>query len=699
MLASLKIVITRCLAVGEDAQAMIFFAFVSASLAMTMGLAIEGGRAFVEFRRMQAAADMAAIVGAQALPCGVSDTSCMHNAETLACQAATSNGFSDCTNEVRGAGAFVPPVTCSPYDFIDYGNDNGDPAPYGNSNCKSTNAGLAYYYYVEVQLSDNLGTVPIFNTPVTLSAHAVARHGVPSPKDYAVAQLDPAGSLSVGGNAEFFVNGATFANGALNLTSNSTGCEGGFFTASNSTSGSEVTYSGGEAGYAPPQCYTSSGGTPTADNPANFDNNLPPITDSYCSSFSPPVSQLYTLYAIGSTNDCSSSNPGASSFSSIPNCADCNNNGWYYQIAGQQTTGWYGGGTGSPPSISFNGAHGNVIEMFPGVYGSFKVGNTDEVYMNPGVYTFTGSVSLDKGEICVYGSPSCLGGGDPSGAKCGDATWNWKPGDALGNTWYYYCSPYGFWDTGLSRPASVPSGNSPVSGTESCPSASVGPSCTAPTWWDSSSNTKSSVPLNGVTFYYAPGHGSLQGTGAANSPLEMYLAAPNPCPGTGSGFESDDARVSFNAGDPTAYYTYPSSTLAYQRGSTESPIVPGFGSQIYPSMDLKQSGECRPDNLEMWPGEMNGTGQHLHFLMFDRGTLGVALHGNQGQALIGIFYTPHELETINGAGSAAGGPPFITGQIITWDITYRGSAAVDLIYRPCDEQNTCASGLGTQLIQ
>lgn len=677
---------------------MIFFALVSGILALTMGLAVEGGRAFVEYRRMQSAADMAAIVGAQDLPCGLTDTTCMQAAETLACQTAANNSFSNCTN-AAGPGAFVPPVTCSPYDSLDYGNDNGDPSPYGNGNCKSTSAGVNSYDYIEVQLSDNLGVVPIFNTPVTLTAHAVARHGVPSTKDYAVAQLDPSGSLTSSNGAEFFVNGATFANGTMSVGTGSIGCEGGFFTASNTAApgGSEQTYSGGEAGFAPPACYTSTGGTLTADSPTNFQNNLPPITDTYCSSFSPPVASLYPT--VKSTDDCAPAAPNFNTQTSIPNCADCNNNGWYYQIASSDTSkyplGWQGGTT--TPSINFSGGTGgNIVEMFPGVYSGLQLGNTDEVFMNPGVYTFTGQVSLDKGEICVYGSPSCVGGVAPNpggsdklGGNCGSTNWQWKPGDPLGDTWYFYCSPYGFWDSSLPRPNGV-----------TCPAPiTIGPSCDAPTWWDASTGAPSNIPLNGVTFYYVANQGSLQGTGAGNSPLDMYLAAPNPCPGTGSGFSAGDTSVSFNTGDPQAVYTYDSNSLAFKRGTTQSPIFPGYGSLVYPSLDLTLAGECKPDNLEMWPGEFNGKGQHLHFLMFDRGAIKLKMTGNQGQALTGVFYSPHELEDIKGGGQSAGGPPFITGQIVSWDIAYGGNGAIDLIYRPCDKQDVCASGLGTQLVQ
>jgi hypothetical protein len=57
--------------------------------------------------------------------------------------------------------------TCSPYDFIDYGNGSS------NASCKSASAPTSYSY-IEVRLQKNFGNVPIFNIPVTLSAHAVA---------------------------------------------------------------------------------------------------------------------------------------------------------------------------------------------------------------------------------------------------------------------------------------------------------------------------------------------------------------------------------------------------------------------------------------------------------------------------------------------------------------------------------------------
>ena len=163
--------VMRLLRGADRGQTMIFFAILSSALFGTAGLAIEGGRSFVEFRRLQSAADMAAVVGAQGLPCTTTDTTCITNAETLACTYATSNGFSGCTAGGSSApSANVPPTSCSPYDFIDYGNGAT------NSHCQTASS-PTYYSYIEVKLTDNLGTVPIFNVPVTLSAHAVAKRG------------------------------------------------------------------------------------------------------------------------------------------------------------------------------------------------------------------------------------------------------------------------------------------------------------------------------------------------------------------------------------------------------------------------------------------------------------------------------------------------------------------------------------------
>lgn len=671
----------------DSGQVTIFFAVVGIALTLATGVAVEGGRVYVSYRRLQSAADMAALLGAQKLPCNTSATSCIQAAESFACATATRNGFPDCGSGGTAPAAYVPPVACSPFDFIDYGNDLGDPL--GNPKCKSTNSGVSFYDYIEVQLTSDLGIVPIFNIPVTLSAHAVARHGVPSSKDFAVSQLDPNGSLSVGGNFTFFVNGSTFANGALQLGGQvSTACEGGFFTASNGADpGTETTYNGGEAGYAPPRCYTSLGGAATPDSPANYDNNLPPITDAYCYSAAPPFRGT-------AGTDCSGA-PAAGASTTIPNCPDCNTAGLYLKNGTWQ----------SGSSISSNGNSNDTYELFPGVYSNLSLGKSDHVYLNPGVYTMTGQVSFDKGNLCVFGAPACNSGA--GSGQCGDTALVFLPNSTAGNMWYYTCSPYGFWDTNVARPQGA------------CPNVNAVPSCTAPTYWDTSLANNlginggaggiGTLPLNGVTMNFTS-TASLGGNGAGNSGLAFYIAAPNPCPGTGSIFlkpsDPGGPQVSFNPGDATAYYSYTSTStnsLAYTRlassGDT-SPILPGFGSQIYPSMDYTAHGECTPNTLEVWPGEMNGRGQHLHFALFSRTfTLG-KLNGNQGQSFVGVWYIPKSTMDVTGAGSANGGIPFITGQIVAYDMTFSGNGAVDLIYRPCnDKADPCASGLGTQLIQ
>jgi hypothetical protein len=439
---------------------------------------------------------------------------------------------------------------------------------------------------------------------------------------------------------------------------------------------------------APPKCYTSTGGTPGADSPANYDNNLPPITDPYCASASPPVSGVAGTDCNGlAVTDASTT---------MPNCPDCNSAGKYL-IDGVWKT---------DASVNGNGGgNGNVFELFPGVYTDFTLGNADRAYMNPGVYTFTGSVSFDKGNVCVYGAPTCNSGA--VSGKCGDTSLVFLPNSVAGNTWYYNCSPYGFWDTTVARPQG------------SCPSATAVPSCTAPTYWDTSLTNNlgidggvggvGTLPLNGVTLNFTS-TASLGGNGAGNSTLAFFIVAPNPCPGTGSTFlgtsDTNGPQVSFSTGDATAYYTYTNQStdaLAYTQlansGET-SPILTGFGSQIYPSMDFTTRGECIPNTQEVWPAEMGGRGQHLHFVIFSRNFPLGTLNGNQGQNFVGIWYIPKATMTVSGQVATGGGILFITGEIVAWDMAFSGSGTVDLIYRPCDDKaDPCASGLGTELIQ
>jgi len=74
-------------------------------------------------------------------------------------------------------------------------------------------------------------------------------------------------------------------------------------------------------------------------------------------------------------------------------------------------------------------------------------------YMNPGVYTLTGGINTTGGASCIYGAPVC----DDTGTTCRSTDFTYN--SSQGNSWYYKCSPYGFWDSstfGGTRPSSLP---------------------------------------------------------------------------------------------------------------------------------------------------------------------------------------------------------------------------------------------------
>ncbi len=630
---------------SESGQTMIFFAVLLSTLCMTTGLAVEGGYMMVQYRKMQSAADMAALIGAQNLPCGTADATCVGNAEQQACDNAASNGFAGCavgsavqqtcndaSNGISGCtagNANVPPLTCSPYDFIDYGNGCSNP------NSKSASVPTSYSY-IEVRLQKNFGIVPIFNVPVTLSAHAVAKHGTALPGDYAISSLDPATPLSIDGNSTVQTVGSVFANGSISGGKISNACDGGWYSAgaisgvTSDTSGTPV--------FAPAGC------TPVAPDPSPLaQQKLPPISDPYAASVPPPAFNA-----------------------PYPNCPECSQAGWYYDLDNGK---WYRGddSRGFPQNSN--------LELFPGVYSSnFGLGNSNIAYFNPGVYTFTGGIDTQHGLVCVYGSPSC---NNP-----GCASTSFLPGKPAGDQWNYQCSPYGFWDSSTS-----------ISGHLRPPSLPTAP----PMFYDSSLGSNSTVPLNGVTFYLpASAPNITKFNGNAGTAGGVYLAAPDPCPGTGT-YTSSPSAVSFPAGSASGVFTYSSSN--YPQGvpnpGTASPPV-----MVYPSTVWTLAGEC---NLPytVWPGEMPKP-QHLHFLFYDLSSGGTKINGASEQKMNGIFYAPNTDLMVTGAGTGgvSSGPPWLYGQLIIHSGTFLGNDYTDVAYRPCAANPTpCGGGPGTQLIQ
>ncbi|MBV9278547.1 MAG: hypothetical protein JOZ41_00555, partial [Chloroflexi bacterium] len=310
---------------------------------------------------------------------------------------------------------------------------------------------------------------------------------------------------------------------------------------------------------------------------------------------------------------------------------------------------------------------GSDVELFPGIYSSFSLSNGGQAYFNPGVYTFTSSFDTNHGTMCVYGAADCLNN------TC--ATTQWTTGSAQGDQWYYSCSQWGFWDsctTICNRPSGLPT--------------------TGPTWYDTSTGSASSTPLNGVTIYLPSSASGLTEHGNGGKDGGQYLAAPNPCPGTGTYTSSS---VSFPAGAAAATFNY-TGLLAAQHG------LPANLTSLmtYPSQDLSLLGECsQSQTLEVWPGEMTKP-QHLHFLWYDLSSSENYLTGASGQDWYGIFYSPNANFKLRGAGKGAGGPPWITGQVVTDTVDWSGNSYADITYRPCGPGSTpCGSGTGSQLIQ
>lgn len=620
MIKVLRRVLNDC----EGGQTLIFFAIMLSGLMGVTGVAVEGGRIFVEYRKLQASADMAALIGAQKLPCGLLDQTCQNTALQDACAYAQNNGYGGGWNSGSSAcnpgnnttvTASVPPTSCSPYDFLSYGNYPK------NSSCKSASA-PTFYDYIEANLSENLGTVPIFNTPITLTAHAVAKHGIGVPADYALVGLSNSSGLNLGGHSTT-IEGSAFSNYQV---SQGNACGGGFF--SSGTVSGVTTDNTDPITFAPFGCGSSSGdATPVAQG------SLPPIQDPYAGSVAPPTQS-----------------------GSFPNCPVCQQSGWWWDGS------WHQGGSPS-----------GQAELFPGIYNSLSLGNGDQLYMNPGVYTFTQGIDTNHGSICVYGAPTC-----------DSTTCNQTPvtqGTPAADQWEYTCSMWGFWDASAisGRPAAL---------------------STVPTWYDASTGTTTNVPLNGITIYFPAGAGGITEHGNGGKNGGVYPAAPDPCTGTGT-YSSSGPAVSFPAGHTLAAgegFTYPTGAYA-----TQPPhVVPTNPQpQVYPNQDLSLLGECPlSQTYEVWPGEMPKP-QHLHFLYWMAPTGNDStLNGASGQHQYGIWYSPNSNVTIRGAGKSRNGPPWLDGQMVVASTIFGGNSWNTISYRPCGPGSTaCGSGTGTQLVE
>lgn len=668
----------------ERGQAMILFAIMATALFATMGLAVEGGRIFVTYRAMQSAADMAALVGAQKLPSNATQ------AQSDACSYAQKNGFGNgaCSGTAPSPGASAvqacaPPVSQSPY--------NG--APYGST----TPCGASTSNYIEVQIQDNLGTIPVFGTPVTLYAHAVARHGISGVVDYTIAALDTGSSngtgITFGGSNGIVSAGSVFSNStyssaiATNGGGTNQACGGQFLTAANETSvpsGLQTFQDvpSTSVNFAPASC----SGTPDAT--ASFQPNSGFIQDPYGSTVAPDWSKTT-----------------AGNGSMATNCSQCAGYAWYYTWAsGQRNNGTWTQETAADthgPSVTGT----NLYEFYPGYYPAGITMSGGTAIFNPGVYTLGSQLKVTGGTICIYGSPACgvlLGTTSAPSTittnSCAGA--DFTIGDASyvpPSTWYYYCSPWGIYDTATHNGRSGGS---------------------APVFLDTSTSTPfaSTAPLNGVTFVLNDsGHANSSGVSISGN-SKISLAFPNPCSGKGA-FTGTQVDFPDGASSTTSTYTYPATSYPGQDGTGTNQSYT-YGSpaqtynQLYPDANLKIDGECPERDLNVWQGEFGTNGpQHLHFLFFAQNAdAGISVTGTGGTAyqnLWGIIHTfpanvsgvpspaPNCSVSISGSAGGTNGPPMLVGQIIADNVSFGGSSVVEVFNRPTGQ----ASGAGSSLVQ
>jgi len=675
----------------ESGQVLIFSALMMLFVAVPiMGLAIEGGRIFVSYRQMQSAADLAALGGALQLKTGA------QTAISQACTLAQSNGFGggpQASGNCLSAGnvqvsACAPPQTQSPYSAIDYKNST-------NASCANTSGVQSY---LEVRITNTIGTIPIFNIPVTLFAHAVARPGTPGVPDYAIAALDPGnvsstidvatgnGIIAVGAITDNSTSAASIHTGGSG-TNDYVTCGTGWFNTSselNSAIPQIGSNSTGQLQYAPPSC---SGGA--FDSPTQYQPNAGAIADPYGSSTLPD------------------GNMGT-------NCPQCSNTVTHY---------WERDGTPawqtikSPQGLSVTG--GNIVELYPGVYTDPISFSGGQIYFNPGVYTFRKGVSVQGSTtICIYGAPVC---GEqatntiPTNTTVGCSTATFSSGTTFVDpkNWYYYCSPYGVFDTNTHGAAAA--GVNDIN-------------FTAPTFLDTSGATPaaSSLKLNGVTFYMGCVSSCVKAkddfgiTGGA----AVSLAAPNSCAGNGSGASP---AVDFPNG---ANFNRTDTVPAAADGTAPASNNSG-GVQMYPNVNFLKVGDATcTSHAVVWNGEMGTTvlQQHLHFLLLSKNdniagnnAFGAAftLTGGGQQNFIGILHTfptypgypdppsavtdctPQGAATscsnnsVSAGGGSGGsnGPPFLSGQIIADNVKISGNTLVEVFNRPGGAPNSPGSSL------
>ena len=716
-----------------------------------MWLAIEGGALYAQHQRVQSAADIAALVGAQDLPCSATDTSCINQAESDACTYAAKNGFSCTAGAATGAGADVPPTSCSPYNFIDYGNGAT------NSKCASAPA-ASTYYYVEVHLTWSVANVPIFNIPVSFSVHAVARRSTTGHNNFALMALQSGGIRSTGTCPSTdcptgIVIGSVYSQGPTNGDGADYSCGGEWY--SNSTINNVWTTGSSNVTYAPMSCGGAAKTCPGGGSGGSGDcggggtgqaltnPNGPTIPDPYAES-SPPQ-QMST-------------------------CPECSQPGWWLDLDAKT---WHQGGTpvgsgvtktskvpycSSTSSIPcafqlYSGcsaktgtAYADVnfstgcsawkhcathVEMFPGIYNTLPSTTPDNcVYMNPGVYTFdepvnpstttSGDADQHNSIVCIFGSPSCDtvdSGGDqigtsPSshtpGYNC-DSAWFTNSSDG-GNKFEYQCSPWGFWD-GSTAIRSSPYKNAPT--TQQLP-------LTGPTYYNSETSSWTNVPLNGVVLYFPqnslnPNNEALYTESGAST--LVILAAPNPCPGTGTGAVSGSApvpdqqttgSVPFPQGSSSATYTYASDDVVSQHGQAAGQKYDGV-SNVYATNDYTEGGECGLP-YEAWPNELPDP-QRVQFLVYETGPMSNTFYGTDDMIFYGLFYDPQGSLNFTGkfgsegadgspdGDSGAEGAPWLNGQAVVGTVNLTNAASLQIAYISCTGTNVCPSGSGEQLVQ